>query len=478
MDLGTRRKVVVSLLFGAIVLAGTCHTLGAHPLGGVLQKTVISNLTASMLVEYDTHIGPQVVLTLNPDKDLNGLLDDKEKTEFLDRVNHLLLENIDCWLGTKKLVLQEMSRSLSLEDPADYRNGLNIQFIWRVSLRQGGKPTEDGPFRIKDNNFKAGELNQLNYFVTVLGDTDSIGLADEGRELVWNISSKEGTFDPRGTSPPAPLSPGKSAVGARGNEDQTGSETGVLKSLLNESQTTAGLYILGLLTAFVLGAFHALSPGHGKSMVAAYLIDSRGRISEAIELGIVVTVTHVLSVIVLGLLALILSRYTLSGDVLPWLGVASGSLIFLTGYLLLAKMAIATDKHHHHHHSHSDLSHGSTEIQTEKARGHSVKEIISLGVAGGLVPCPSAIVILLFAISVDRIITGLLIVLSFSLGLAAVLILIGILTVTASKGLSKFGQNVAWIKRLPILSAGVIMILGIVIGINALIQAGVLTFHV
>ena len=145
-------------------------------------------------------------------------------------------------------------------------------------------------------------------------------------------------------------------------------------------------------------------------------------------------------------------------------GVASGVLIFLTGYFLLARTAFASTSHSHHEHGHD--------------HSHSLKEIISLGVAGGLVPCPSAIVILLFAVAVNRIVAGLMLILSFSLGLAAVLILIGVLTVTASQRLERLGSNVGWIKRLPIFTAGIIMVLGVAIGLNSLYQAGILVLNI
>jgi ABC-type nickel/cobalt efflux system permease component RcnA len=219
-------------------------------------------------------------------------------------------------------------------------------------------------------------------------------------------------------------------------------------------------------------------------MVAAYLVGTRGRVIDAVHLGGVVTVTHVMSVIVLGIVALVLSHYTLSEDIYPWLGVASGALIFLTGYFLLARMAFVpnnSDHHSHHDHDHGhDHGHGLY-LQSSSdgsKNSHSFKEIISLGVAGGLVPCPSAIVILLFAVAVNRIGTGLMLILSFSLGLAAVLILIGVLTVTASSRLERFGSGMGWIKRLPIFTAGIIMILGVAIGLNALHQGGILVFNI
>jgi ABC-type nickel/cobalt efflux system permease component RcnA len=267
------------------------------------------------------------------------------------------------------------------------------------------------------------------------------------------------------------------SAGSESNDEYDESETDSLLAFLRDESGGVKFYLAGFFTALILGALHALSPGHGKAMVAAYLVGTRGRVIDAIELGAVVTVTHVASVIALGVMALVLSHFTLSKDIYPWLGVVSGVLIFLTGYFLLARMAVVSNTDNHH--DHSDHGHGPHPEGGGDGPKYirSLKDIISLGVAGGLVPCPSAIVILLFAVAVNRIGTGLMLILSFSMGLAAVLILIGVLTVTASSRLERFGPGVSWIKRLPIFTAGIIMVLGVAIGLNALYQAGILSLN-
>ena len=208
---------------------------------------------------------------------------------------------------------------------------------------------------------------------------------------------------------------------------------------------------------------------------------TRGRVVDAVRLGIVVTITHIFSVLVLGVIALVLSQYSLSRDFYPWLGLASGVLIMFTGYLLLARTALSAgqahshshdghhDDHNHDHHSHHDHSHVPA--------GNSLGEILSLGIAGGLVPCPSAIVILLFAIAVNRIATGLLLIVSFSLGLAVVLIAIGIFMVKASSRMEQVGKSVGWIRKLPIFTAGIIMVLGLGVALKALIDGGILIIN-
>lgn len=474
--------VLVSFFFSALPVS-------AHPFGEVLQRTVVSDLTNAILIEYNTHFGSETVLTLHPDKDFNGILDEAEQKAFLDRAHQLFFPNISCKLGTRDLELKEIDRRLSLEDAGDFKKGLNTKFVWHVSLmKEGGAP--DGLLRIIDNNFKPGEKNRLNYVVNVVDKTGPMALADDGRELVLDLSAKnraipgaDGVLPTRLESSPEPRPSSE-------NEKGIEAETDSMIAFLKDGRGGVKLYLAGLITAFVLGALHALSPGHGKAMVAAYLVGTRGRVIDAVHLGGVVTVTHVMSVIILGVAALVLSHYTLSEDIYPWLGVASGALIFLTGYFLLARMAFVPnnqDHHSHDHHDHDyvhDHDHGHNHGSFLQSRGdgskssHSLKEIISLGVAGGLVPCPSAIVILLFAVAVNRIGTGLLLILSFSLGLAAVLILIGVLTVTASTRLERFGSGMGWIKRLPIFTAGIIMILGVAIGLNALHQGGIIVFNI
>ncbi|MDR3629834.1 MAG: sulfite exporter TauE/SafE family protein [Desulfocapsaceae bacterium] len=429
--------------------------LDAHPLGGVLQKTVISNLTTSILIEYNTHIGPDVLLTLHPDTDFNGVLDDGEKAGFLERIHGLVVPNIICRLGTRELPLEEVDRKVVLEDAGDYTKGLNTQFVWRLSLPRGSQ----GVFSIRDNNFRSGELDQLSYAVNVMGETGPMHLADGGRELTVELSGSTAVSGGQQVAVAG-------IAGIKGQEEK--SETETLKFALGSG--SLGLRLMGFATALILGAFHALGPGHGKAMVAAYLVGAQGRIADAVKLGVIVTLTHVFSVLVLGALALIASHYTLSKDFFPWLGLASGTLICLTGYAMLVRRALAGEDHHHPHH-HDCRPHG-------EASSPTLKEIFSLGIAGGLVPCPSALVILLFAIAVNRIPTGILVILSFSLGLASVLVLIGILTVTASRHVRGFRSTAGWIRRLPVFSAGIIMVLGLCIGTSALFQAGILTLHI
>ena len=131
----------------------------------------------------------------------------------------------------------------------------------------------------------------------------------------------------------------------------------VLASYVPKGDLSLSMIVFALGSALLLGSTHALSPGHGKTMVAAYLIGSRGTRRDAVLLGGIVTFTHVISVVLLGLLCLLFSKYVVSQKLFPWIGVASGTVIFLVGYWMLAKKALGIE-HGHSHHGH----HHETEV--------------------------------------------------------------------------------------------------------------------
>ncbi len=480
-----------STLFFALIFCGSSTiSVSAHPFGGVVQQTVVSDLTNAILIEYNTHFGPEIVFSLHPDTDGNGVLDAAERIKFFTRVRQLLSPNVSCKLGNRILDIQEIDRRLNLEDERNFQKGLNTTFVWLVSL-MNVRGASYKLLRITDNNFKADEVNKLSYVVNILGKTGPMTLEDGGRQLVLDLSAKNRASTPAEETPTdAQLSSGSFSV-LGGNTHE--SETNSLISLLGDESWGVKLYLIGFFTAFVLGALHALDPS--KAMMAAYLVGIRGRAIEAIQLGAVVTATHLTSVVVLGILALMLSHFTMSENIYPWLGVASGVLIFLTGYFMMARIALNTNGHKVREQSVSgrefihepvhDPGHGivlGSGLHPEGRNGevesmHSLQDIISLGVAEGIVPSPSAIVILLFAVTANRVVTGILLILTFSLGLATVLILVGILTVTTSSRLERFGSGKSWIRRLPIFTAGIIMVLGFAIGLNSLYQAGILAFN-
>ena len=223
-----------------------------------------------------------------------------------------------------------------------------------------------------------------------------------------------------------------------------------------------------LLIAFGLGAIHALTPGHGKTIVGAYLIGSRGTIPQAILLGVVVTITHTFSVILLGLACLFFFQKYLPPTLIPWIGVVSGFLMTLLGLTLLSGQVPSfihhhhddEDGHHHHHHGHHHHHHHMPEKLT-------LGGLISLGITGGMVPCPEALAVLLTALALNKLVLGLFILLAFSSGLAAVLVAIGIVMVSAARLLERRYPSKGMIARLSDFSYATMIIMGMVIAIRS-----------
>jgi nickel/cobalt exporter len=274
-------------------------------------------------------------------------------------------------------------------------------------------------------------------------------------------------------------------------------QTDALTRLLHQQQLTPWMIAAGIGIAFVLGAAHALTPGHGKTIVAAYLVGSRGTLKHAAFLGAMVTFTHTISVFLLGLATLFLFQYVVPQKVTQVLGAISGlSIVVVGGWMLYKRLRGAGHTHSHDHDHGDDHSHVHTHDHTHEdhhhdhphdhvhehtpSEGHSHGHshgpgghthmpdemswsgLAALGASGGLVPCESALVLLLTAIALRRVGLGLLLLISFSLGLALVLMAIGILVIYAKNLLPSSSGGNAFFRWMPVASAAVVMLLGAV----------------
>ena len=248
-----------------------------------------------------------------------------------------------------------------------------------------------------------------------------------------------------------------------------------LAQLLRRPDLGPGLVLLGIAMAVVFGAFHALSPGHGKTLVAAYLVGSRGTFRHAALLGASVTVTHTFSVFLIGIATLFVSSYVVPEKIIPVLGVASGLSIFVIGAWLFWKrmQALLPAPHHHHphdhdhghdhHHHHHEHEHGPHTHTHAPAGDVTAGSLIAIGASGGLVPCPSAMVLMLSAIALGRTGLGLVLLIAFSLGLAGVLVAIGALVLYAKHWLPdpQGTSRGAFFRLVPVLSSVVIVVIGL-----------------
>jgi nickel/cobalt transporter (NicO) family protein len=279
------------------------------------------------------------------------------------------------------------------------------------------------------------------------------------------------------------VSPGSGQVTAPKGPDAGETTTNValdgFAGALTSSNDHGWVILLLFAAAFGWGALHALSPGHGKSMVAGYLVGSRGTPRHAAILGVTVTVTHTFAVFALGLVTLFASQYVLPEDLYPWLGVVSGVMVVTIGLAVMRsrfcrwRTMRAQAAHEHsrgHEHGH-DHSHAPTDQPL------TMRTLLALGVTGGAVPCPSALVVLIAAISQHRIGLGMGLIIAFSLGLAATLTAVGLAVLYGGRLVARlrperriFGARIMGV--LPAASASIIVLAGTLITLRAIPQVG------
>ena len=312
-----------------------------------------------------------------------------------------------------------------------------------------------------------------------------------------------------------------------------GSRSDTFTQLITLENLTLPTILFALLISFVWGAMHAMTPGHGKTIVGAYLVGSRGTIKHAIYLGLTTTITHTLGVFALGLITLFAAQFIVPEKLFPWLSLLSGLFVVGIGINLLVsrfkssealswlgklkadltrsrgltspvlqyepaeavshqhKFVVGSGQehfhsqdhvhphshnhdhegHHDHDHAHADHSHLPPGAEGEPVTWRS---LLALGISGGLLPCPSALVVLLGAIALNRISFGLILVLAFSLGLAGALTAIGMLFIYAGRLFNRFPAQSRIIRFLPVLSALFVSAIGVGIFVKALQEIGVL----
>jgi nickel/cobalt transporter (NicO) family protein len=261
------------------------------------------------------------------------------------------------------------------------------------------------------------------------------------------------------------------AIGAAEPAAHTG---GGFEALIERGDVTPGVLLISLLVAMFWGAAHALTPGHGKAMVAAYLVGTRGKPRHAFMLGGTVTAAHTAGVFAIGFVTLALSQFIVPEQLYPWLTLASGLLVVAVGIGVLRQRLRSRsggDHHHHHHHHHE---HGHDHHHDHDHHDHhgddplTSKGILGVGVAAGLLPCPSALVVLLSAIALHRVGLGLALIVAFSVGLAATITAIGLVAVLARRAFGRLSLDGRVVRALPAVSAALILAVGVVITAKAL----------
>jgi nickel/cobalt exporter len=305
----------------------------------------------------------------------------------------------------------------------------------------------------EDTNY-AGRIGWKEIVVGAKTRSESDELRAYPKDLLQSpldVTSLTGQLEPAGGSPPR-LAKGKTLEAPDRVADAG------FASLIGRERLSALVILASLGAAFFWGMAHALSPGHGKTIVAAYLVGQRGTPWHAAALGLIVTVTHTIGVFALGLITLALSQLIVPEQLYPWLNLVSGLLVVAIGAAVFRsryrhQRAHSHGHHHHHHHEHG-------------APGR--RSLVAVGISGGLLPCPSALVVLLAAISLHRVAYGMLLIVAFSAGLALSITGIGLVAVFAKRLFRRASFEGRLVRLLPAASALVILAAGLAMTVRAL----------
>ena len=276
-----------------------------------------------------------------------------------------------------------------------------------------------------------------------------------------------------------PANLGSTAVNLQANRQLTPRSR--FTELIAAQHLSAWFLFTAAIIAIGLGGLHALEPGHGKTIVAAYLVGSRGTARHAVLLGMIVTVSHTAGVFALGAITLYASRYIVPEQLYPWLGALSGITIAGLGcWMLLRRLSGAATDHSHapgapdgHWMFSKPPAEGEQENNLRSdmtpARSVSLAQLFTLGITGGIIPCPAALIVLLSAFALHRIGLGFFLIVAFSIGLAAVLIGFGMVMVYARRFIAHIKVDGPLTRRwLPAVSSAFITVLGLILTVQAL----------
>lgn len=479
----------------------------AHPLGNftISRYSRVELTTGEVRLRYVIDMAeiPTFQEKAAIDGDRDGTISDAEAALYADRQVGALLGNLSLQVNGRAVPLRPLERAISLPEGQGGLPTLRLAVWYGGSLPElSGRVNAE----YRDGNY-ADRLGWKEILVRAgpgieLAES-SVGVADLSNELQRYpedllqapLNQREARFSfqpgvgveltPLGSTPAPAKKPDRFAQ-------------------LIQRDLSVPVVLLSLLIAMGLGAMHALGPGHGKTVVAAYLVGSRGTTKHAVFLGLTVTLTHTSSVFLLGLVTLYLSRYILPETLYPWLSLVSGLSIAVLGVVLFGgrlrslirrrrapRRPFAPVQTAHsrarNYRPEAGAGHGHDGINTFQPHSHggrahshlppgadgdqiTWRSLLALGISGGILPCPSALVVLLTAISLHRVGYGMLLIFAFSVGLAGVLTGIGLLLVHARGLFSRLPTDGLIARAVPVLSALIVTALGAGIALRAVGQ--------
>ncbi|MCU0238301.1 MAG: hypothetical protein MUC29_02585 [Pyrinomonadaceae bacterium] len=487
------------IIYIAILIFFATVSTFAHPLGNFsvnqFSQLDVSKNQIKLLQVLDLAEIPTFQLKDELDTDKNGVFSSEEINAYAEKITPEVVSKLSLTVNNQNVPFQVVSKVAQTVEGAGNLQTLRIEW----NLKSDVSSADTNRVRFANNNF----TERLGWNEIVINRTDSVNIFNStafGNSLTNQLKTyPENQLNSPLNERKAEFSFTANALNSNAKplQNRDGENSAIvqkdrLAELIALPEITPMIALFGLFLAFGLGAMHALSPGHGKTVVGAYLVGSRGTFKHAAFLGLTVTITHTIGVFALGLITLFASNYILPEKIMPFLNFVSGLLVFFIGITLFKERLFTTfgwnksnnhgHSHHHHSHEHHSHSHGEHHHHDEFTHTHdghthshlppeeiTWKNLLGLGISGGLLPCPSALVLMLSAISLGRVGYGIILTLVFSLGLAATLTSVGLIFLYVGKvfGNSKFGEY-RIIKTLPVFSAFVIACFGAIICYNSL----------
>lgn len=472
-------RLAFSILLLAALSIGWLSEVSAHPLGNFTFNHFIKVETGADRVKLryvvDLAEVPAFQEAQKADTDQNGALSEAELAAYLDSVAPGYVNGLKLTADGQPVELELQEKHIGQSPGAAGLMTLRIVF----DLTGSWTASANTRLKLENTNLveRAGwreivvtPISGVSVFnSTAFGNavTDELKAYPEDLLTAPLNESKAEWSVARGAIPaeakPLTLRDGKPVAVQRDR----------FAELITVEKLTPGVILLGLLLAFVWGGAHALTPGHGKTVVGAYLVGSRGTPKHAVYLGLATTITHTVTVYAVWLLMYLFSRTISPEKFFPVMQFISGSLILVIGASsLVNRLRSKTGLHshsdvHHDEDGHSHLPPGADDSPI------TWRSLLAMGISGGIMPCPSAYVLLFGAAAANRIGYALVLIVFFSLGLASVLTTVGLAFVYGGKLFGKNSRANKLVKVIPVLSALVITLLGTVICYQALQQAGV-----
>ncbi len=507
------RKLMVGSCVTTIALALLSTSAAAHPLGNftINIATALRIAPDGIAVDVAVDLAEIPTLQIRPQIDANGddMLRDDELTTYRDRECARFADATRMAVDGAAVPLRSQGRSITVV------GGLAGLSTLRFTCRlRGGADLASRPHTITlESNYASGRVGW--HEVTARGD----GMILDSSSVPETSPTDALTSYPAGslTSPPdvrraemrahaggerlAPdddaAVPSIHASSLPGVDRATRSFAGLIAS----RDLTLRLGLLSVAIAFVLGIFHAVAPGHGKTVMAAYIVGQRGTLRQALGVGATVTFTHTAGVLALGLLISV-STVAAPDRLYPWLGALSGLLLASIGLGLLLRARrmrrsglpglwhshapgapghhVTHDHHAHDHHAHDHHAHDHHAPAPAPAPAPTIaptvlgwRWIVAMGFAGGMVPSPSALVVLLGAVALGRTWFGVGLVCAYGLGMAFTLVAAGLILVRARVHIERIVVSDRGVRAaqmlavMPVITALVIVVGGLLVTARA-----------